>query len=121
MRGWLIIGAILAALSVIFGAFGAHWLKSKISSEDLVIFEIGVRYQMYHAFALIILGILGFYFSHEVIKFPGYFFCSGILIFSGSLYLLVITNLRWLGAITPIGGFCFILGWVILAFNIYKS
>ena len=121
MRLWIILGAILAALSVLIGAFGAHGLKSKISSENLLIFEIGVRYQMYHSLGLIILGILSFNFSYEVIKFPGYLFCSGILIFSGSLYLLVITNLRWLGAITPIGGFCFILGWLMLAFNIYKS
>ena len=121
MREWIIIGSVFAALSVLIGAFGAHGLKSKISSEDLIVFEIGVRYQMYHSIGLIFLGIIGFNFPNEIIKISGYLFCSGILLFSGSLYILAITNLRWLGAVTPIGGFCFLLGWLILAFNVYRS
>ena len=121
MREWIIIGAIFAGLSVLIGAFGAHGLKGKISTEDLVIFEVGVRYQMYHALALILLGLMGFSIAGENLILPGIFFCSGIIIFSGSLYLLVLTNVRWLGAITPIGGVLLILGWLSLVFKIYKD
>ena len=121
MREWIIIGAIFAALSVLIGAFGAHGLKEKISIEDLAIFEVGVRYQMYHALALILLGLMGFSITGENLILPGIFFCSGIIIFSGSLYLLVLTNVRWLGAITPIGGVLLILGWLSLVFKIYKD
>ena len=121
MREWIIVGAIFAALSVLIGAFGAHGLKEKISIEDLAIFEVGVRYQMYHALALILLGLMGFSIAGENLILPGIFFCSGIIIFSGSLYLLVLTNVRWLGAITPIGGVLLILGWLSLVFKIYKD
>lgn len=121
MREWIIIGAIFAALSVLIGAFGAHGLKGKISIEDLAIFEVGVRYQMYHALALILLGLIGFSIYGENLILPGIFFCSGIIIFSGSLYLLVLTNMRWLGAITPVGGVLLILGWLSLVLKIYKD
>ena len=121
MREWIIIGAIFAALSVLIGAFGAHGLKGKISTEDLVIFEVGVRYQMYHALALILLGLIGVSMPEKILIFPGIFFCLGIIIFSGSLYLMVLTNMRWLGAITPIGGALLIFGWLSLVFKIYKN
>ena len=121
MREWIIIGAIFAALSVLIGAFGAHGLKGKISSEDLVIFEVGVRYQMYHALALILLGLISASMSWKILILPGIFFCSGIIIFSGSLYLMVLTNMRWLGAITPIGGALLIFGWLSLVLKIYKN
>ena len=121
MREWIIIGAIFAALSVLIGAFGAHGLKGKISTEDLVIFEVGVRYQMYHALALILLGLISASMSWKILILPGIFFCSGIIIFSGSLYLIVLTNMRWLGAITPIGGALLIFGWLSLVLKIYKN
>jgi len=121
MKTWLIVGASLAGLAVLLGAFGAHGLKSKVSPADLLIFETGIRYHMYHALGLLFIGAIGFHFSHDVIQIPAYLFSAGIVIFSGSLYLLVLTNMRWLGAITPIGGLCFIAGWLILAFNLYKS
>ena len=121
MREWIITGAFFAALGILIGAFGAHGLKTKISSENLIVFEIGVRYHIYHAVGLILLGIIGFHYPNELINISAYMFCLGIILFSGSLYLLAFTNLRWLGAITPIGGFCFILGWLILAFKIYRS
>jgi len=121
MREWIIIGAIFAALSVLIGAFGAHGLKGKVSIEDLAIFEVGVRYQMYHALALILLGLIGVSMPGKILIFPGIFFCSGIIIFSGSLYLMVLTNMRWLGAITPIGGFLLIFGWLSLVLKIYKN
>ncbi len=118
MREWIIIGAIFAGLSVLIGAFGAHGLKGKISIEDLVIFEVGVRYQMYHALALILLGLIGVSMSEKILILPGIFFCSGIIIFSGSLYLMVLINIRWLGAITPIGGALLIFGWLSLVLKI---
>ena len=121
MKIWLVVGATYAALTVLIGAFGAHGLKSKVSPEDLMIFEVGVRYQMYHSLALILIGLIGYYLPQTPLMPVGYFMVAGIMIFSGSLYLLVLTNIRWLGAVTPIGGFCFIIGWLLLAYNIYRS
>ena len=119
MRILLIIGSLFAALSVLLGAFGAHALKNRLSIEDLTIFEIAVRYQMYHALGLLCMGVVGFYLTEKLVSIPAYFMILGIIIFSGSLLLLVFTNLRWFGAITPIGGFCLIIGWLLLAYNIY--
>lgn len=121
MKNWIVLGASLAALAVVLGAFGAHGLKSKVTPEDLAIFETGVRYHMYHALGLILIGILGFHFNSEVIQLPAVLLSVGILIFSGSLYILVLTGLRWMGAITPIGGLALIAGWVLLAFRLIKS
>ena len=111
---WIIVGSVFAALAVIFGAFGAHGLKSKVSAEDLVIFETGVRYQMYHALGLILLGLLAMNPNLNISPLPFIFFVTGIIVFSGTLYLIPLTGLRWMGAITPIGGFALILGWVFL-------
>lgn len=118
------LGALLAALSVILGAFGAHALKQILSEKGLSIFETGVRYQMYHAFALLLTGILYKEFPHKYLQFAGRLFCAGILIFSGSLYVLCYiisvgqNSLNWIGAITPLGGVCFIAGWLFLAMGI---
>ena len=92
MKTWLIVGASLAGLAVLLGAFGAHGLKSRVSPEDLLIFETGVRYHMYHALGLLIIGVIGFQVSQDVIQIPAYLFTAGIIIFSGSLYLLVFTH-----------------------------
>ena len=121
MKFWLIVGAFFSALAVLIGAFGAHGLKSKITPDSLSIFEIGVRYQMYHSLGLILIGLIGYHFPHNLIIYSAYFMLAGIIIFSGSLYLLALLNIKWLGAITPIGGMCFIIGWLLLAFNIYRS
>ena len=111
---------MLASLSVLFGAFGAHYLKSKLTTQDLGIFEIGVRYQMYHALGIMIISIIGYELPHNLLKISTYLLFSGTLIFSGSLYILVLTNLRWFGAITPIGGMLLVLGWLSLCLNIYR-
>ena len=118
MKNWIIIGASLAAVAVLFGAFGAHLLKSRLPTEDLTIFETGVRYQMYHALGIISLGILGFHYDENVIHLPAVLLTFGIIIFSGSLYLLVLTDIRLFGALTPIGGVSFIAGWIILIMKI---
>lgn len=121
MKSIIITGVIFAGLAVILGAFGTHGLKPKISPEDLTIFETGVKYQMYHALGLILIGILGFHFPENTIQLPALLLVIGILVFSGSLYILVLSGLRWMGAITPLGGLAFIAGWLFLAFNLYKS
>ena len=117
---WIIIGSTLAALAVAIGAFGAHGLKSRVSADDLIIFETGVRYQMYHSLALILLGLIGVNFQSNVVQLPAILFLVGIIIFSGTLYLIPLTGLRWLGAITPIGGTALILGWIMLIFNLIR-
>ena len=120
MKTWLIIGALLAGLSVLVGAFGAHGLKSRVTPLDLGIFETGVKYQMYHSLGLILIGIIGFFFRHDILIIPAILLFFGTIIFSGSLYLIVLTNLRWLGAVTPIGGIFLILGWIFLSVNLFR-
>ena len=120
MKSLIITGSILAALSVLIGAFGAHGLKYRLSTEYLTIFETAVRYLMYHAIGLFMLGVSGFHLPENLIVLPAYFLISGILIFSGSLIILVLTNLKWIGAITPIGGLCLIIGWLLFAYNVYS-
>ncbi|NUM56524.1 MAG: DUF423 domain-containing protein [Candidatus Hydrogenedentes bacterium] len=114
-NGWLSAAGTLGALGVILGAFGAHGLKSRLPEDLLVTFEIGVRYHMYHAIALLAVALLAP--AHTNNRWLGracWAWLTGIIIFSGSLYALALTNTRWLGAITPIGGVAFIIGWAFL-------
>tara|TARA_B100001093_G_scaffold413695_1_gene403633 strand:- start:297 stop:665 length:369 start_codon:yes stop_codon:yes gene_type:complete len=119
MKSLLIVGSVFAALSVLLGAFGAHGLKNRLSIEDLVIFETAVRYQMYHALGILLMGLASIDLTEKLVSTPAYFLILGMIVFSGSLFLLVFTNLRWFGAITPIGGLCLIIGWLLFAYNIY--
>lgn len=107
---------LFAATAVMLGAFGAHGLKKIVSETSLQIFETGVRYQMYHAFGLMIAAIIFNSSIQKRIVLAGRLFITGILIFSGSLYFLALTadRFRFVGAITPIGGVCFIAGWILL-------
>ena len=119
---FLTAGALFAAVAVICGAFGAHFLKTKLSAEGLQTFETAVRYQFYHAFALLVTGILYKEFSNKLLKWAGNLFIAGIILFSGSLYILCgVQSLKWVGAITPFGGLCFITGWILLAAVITKK
>ena len=120
-RLFLSLSILGIAIGILFGAFGAHALKNKVSPDDLIIFETGVKYHMYHALGLILIGILGFHYNSDVIQLPGVLLSIGLLIFSGSLYILVLSGLRWLGAITPIGGVLLIAGWLMLAFKIRSA
>ena len=113
MKHFFILGAALAGLSVVAGAFGAHALKSKLTPELLTIFETAARYQMYHALGLIMVTVVNE--GSILTTIAGWLFLGGIIIFSGSLYILSLTGIRWLGAITPIGGLAFIIGWACLA------
>ena len=112
---WVAIGAISAALSVACGAFGAHALRSHLTPENLAVFETAARYQMYHALALIAVGLLSVKVDSVAVRVAGIAFTSGSVLFSGSLYALVLSNIRALGMITPIGGLGFIVGWCALA------
>lgn len=107
-------GVLFAALSVAAGAFGAHALEQAVPAERLDTFEIAVRYQMYHALALIVLGLFRIYTKGPLFQKTGYCFIAGIVVFSGSLYTLVLTDTAWLGAITPLGGVSFLAGWTLL-------
>jgi uncharacterized membrane protein YgdD (TMEM256/DUF423 family) len=112
---WFAVGAFAAAIGVTLGAFGAHALKLRITEDLLAVFETGVRYQMYHALALLAVAWAATRWPGPWINASGWLFTLGILIFCGSLYLMTFTGVRWLGAITPIGGLCFILGWIAMA------
>ena len=118
MKSLIVTGSIFAALSVLFGSFGAHGLKARLSFEYLAIFDTAVRYQMYHALGLVLMGISGFHLPNYLIYLPSYFLIFGTVIFSGTLITLVLTDLKWLGAITPIGGLSLIIGWLLFAYNI---
>lgn len=123
----LIIGFICAALGVIIGAFAAHGLKPMMELSQQQTFETGVRYQMYHSFALIMLGLLSIQFNNNYIQYATLFFTLGIICFSGSLYALSllqmngIVGLKGVGIITPIGGVLFILGWVYSLLAVIRS
>jgi uncharacterized membrane protein YgdD (TMEM256/DUF423 family) len=113
---FFLIGSLSGGLAVALGAFGAHALKARLTSERLATFETGVRYQMYHALALLAVALaLTRVPASSLLSVAGWLFVIGTLLFSGSLYLLCFTDKRWLGAITPFGGLAFIAGWVCLA------
>jgi len=116
-RIFLVTGAIFGGLSVAAGAFATHALKEKLSERALQIFEVGARYQMYHALALLLVGLLLTRFGQATMSLmvSGFAFIAGVLIFSGSLYALSLTGIKWLGAITPVGGAAFVVGWSCLA------
>ncbi len=111
------IGALSAAVSVIAGAFGAHALRGSVDPEMLAAFETAVRYQMYHALAIVAAALAGEQWGNgnaRKFRAAGFLFILGTLLFSGSLYTMVLTGARWFGAITPIGGLLFIAGWLVL-------
>ena len=114
------VGAIFSGLAVALGAFGAHALKEKLSPYALDVFETGVKYQMYHALAIIAVGLLASRIDGPAIRVSAYSFMIGILVFSGSLYTLAFTGTKWLGAITPMGGLAFLVGWISLALACFR-
>ena len=110
-----VAGAVLAALAVAAGAFGAHALRNTLSTTQLATYETAARYQMYHALALLLAAQLLPQRSPALLRAVCSLFIAGIVLFSGSLYVLALTDRRWLGAITPIGGVAFLAGWACLA------
>ncbi|MBW3630116.1 MAG: DUF423 domain-containing protein, partial [Gemmatimonadetes bacterium] len=114
-RTFFLLGSLFALLGVAAGAFGAHALRARLTPDLLAVWETAARYQMYHALALLVV-------AHGASRWPaagwgaaGWLFTAGIVIFSGSLYVLALSGARWLGAITPLGGLAFLAGWVMLA------
>jgi uncharacterized membrane protein YgdD (TMEM256/DUF423 family) len=120
-RIFFTIGSLMGFLGVALGAFGAHALKSRLDADLLAAFEVGVRYQMYHALALLAVGWACTRWPGTMVTASGWLFVAGTVIFSGSLYALSLSGMRWLGAITPIGGVALLAGWLCLAWAVWKG
>ncbi|MDM8545751.1 DUF423 domain-containing protein [Candidatus Venteria ishoeyi] len=119
---WIILGAFNALLAILLGTFGAHGLKQSISPEMLTVYQTAVQYQMSHALALLMIGAVAHFWSTSSwLKAAGWLLTTGIVLFSGSLYLLSITGIKNFGWITPVGGICFILGWMALILATWKA
>jgi uncharacterized membrane protein YgdD (TMEM256/DUF423 family) len=117
-RFFFAAGAVAAFVGVALGAFGAHSLRERLTPDMLNIFEVGVRYQMYHALGLLAVSWAMARWPEKNLGPAGWAFIAGIVIFSGTLYLLSMTGARWLGAITPLGGIAFLIGWAILIWSV---
>ena len=118
---WITCGALINALGITLGAFGAHFFKTRLVAHDLITYETAVRYLLIHAMALIVLGLLAIVRENLALKLTGWLFIIGIMLFSGSLFLLIATKVRLFGAITPVGGLCFIVGWLSLAARVFRN
>ncbi|MGF2618291.1 DUF423 domain-containing protein [Rossellomorea vietnamensis] len=122
MKTFIIIGAINAFLSVALGAFGAHALEGKISQKYIETWNTGVLYQMFHSIGILIIGVLvGNIAAGSMLNWSGWLMLAGIVLFSGSLYILSLTGIKVLGAITPLGGVAFLIAWVLLIITAVKS
>ena len=115
------VGCLSAALAVAAGAFGAHMLKSHLEAPMLAVFETAARYQMYHALGMIAAGLAGRIFDRPQAAQAGWCFAAGVLVFCGSLYGVSLLGIRWLGAVTPVGGLAFIAGWILLGWSIWRQ
>jgi len=122
MKIFIVIGVFAMAVGVVLGAFGAHGLKTRIEPNLLAAYQTGVEYHLYHALGLILIGLLAYQFPDvSALKWGAWCLMWGVLLFSGSLYLMAITGIRWLGAITPLGGTAFIIGWVWIGWALIRS
>jgi uncharacterized membrane protein YgdD (TMEM256/DUF423 family) len=121
-RLFLVLGCIAALLAVALGAFGAHGLKARIAPELLLVYKTGVEYHFYHAFGLILVGLAVWRLPESgYLRAAGWAMLAGMLLFSGSLYLLALTGIGWLGAVTPVGGAAFLAAWGLFAAAIVKT
>ncbi|MEQ9399378.1 MAG: DUF423 domain-containing protein [Longimicrobiales bacterium] len=120
-RVFLALGGLYGFLGVALGAFGAHALRARLTEADLATFQTGVSYQMYHALALLAVAWAWTRWPTGTVAAAGWAFAAGVLIFSGSLYTLVLTGHRWLGAVTPLGGLAFLVGWALLVWSALRS
>ena len=120
MKIYIITGSVFAALAILFGAFGSHALKEKLTLEQLEIYDIATRYLMFHALGIFGIGMLGYHVPSQMLTIPFSLMVFGVLIFSGSLYLISLVGYKKLGMITPIGGLALIFSWLLLAYNIFK-
>jgi uncharacterized membrane protein YgdD (TMEM256/DUF423 family) len=118
---WFVAGCVLLFLGVAAGAFAAHALKARISADHLDTFQTGARYHVYHGLALLAVAYAAARWGGGFANAAGWLFLAGIALFSGSLYLLAVSGLKWLGAVTPLGGFCFLAGWICLAVSAWRG
>ena len=121
MKGYIIVASLFAALAILFGAFGSHALKERLSAQSLEVYDIATRYLMFHALGIFLIALLGFQLPKESLEIPVTMMIVGISIFSGSLYLIAMLDFKKLGMVTPIGGLLLIVGWLLLAYNTYKT
>jgi uncharacterized membrane protein YgdD (TMEM256/DUF423 family) len=121
-KGFALAGSLSAFIAVAAGAFGAHTLRARLTPDLLAVFETGSRYQMYHALALFVVAMAAARWAPPLstVRAAGWLFIAGTLLFSGSLYALALTGMRSLGAVTPVGGLCFLAGWLALAYAAVK-
>lgn len=121
-RLFLLLGGANAALVVILGAFGAHALKARLSPEMMTVYHTGIQYHLFHALGLLAIGLAAAWIPASVsLKWSGWLMLAGIVLFSGSLYLLSLTGQRWLGAVTPFGGVAFIAAWVLFCIAVTRA
>lgn len=116
-----ILGALLAFLAVAIGAFTTHALRSRIGPEEIELMRLGSRYQMFHALALLWITVAAHRWPDRAMRFAGWAFAGGIVLFSGTLYAIALTGARWLGAITPVGGLALLAGWLAVAWGVWRS
>jgi len=121
VAGWFVTGATLCGLGVLLGAFGAHGLRDRLTPDMLAVYETGVRYHLNHALGLLAVAWAVSRWPNAWTSSAGWFLLAGIVVFSGSLYLLALTGTRWLGAITPVGGLCFLAGWTALVVGVLRA
>lgn len=117
----LLTASVVLTLVVIIGAFGAHGLKSHVTNEMMQVYKTGVEYHFYHALGLLLIGVLSVSMPSSLLNWSAIFLTFGIVLFSGSLYVLAISGIKWLGAITPLGGLSFIAGWILLFIAVWKK
>ena len=121
MKGYIIIASLFAALAILFGAFGSHALKERLSAQSLEVYDIATKYLMFHALGIFLIALLGFQLPKESLEAPVTIMIVGTSIFSGSLYLIAMLDFKKLGMVTPIGGLLLIVSWLLLAYNTYKT
>lgn len=120
-RTFAALACLFALLAVAAGAFGAHALRARVAEDLLAVFETGARYQMYHALALFAVAWVADRWPGAGVETAGWLFTGGMLVFSGSLYVLALSGIRWLGAITPLGGVALLAGWAVLGWHVWRQ
>ena len=121
MKGYITLASLFAALAILFGAFGSHALKERLSVQSLEVYDTATRYLMFHALGIFLIALLGFQLPKKSLEIPVTMMIVGTSIFSGSLYLIAMLDFKKLGMVTPIGGLLLIVSWLLLAYNTYKT